>query len=118
MTKKQVHGTWTLAAAFFLAGSVALAQNNQEHWVATWVSAQQQPAAPAASRGGAAAGPAAGPAAAGQQPAAAPAPAPPRGNNPPAAGQRGAPAPSSFNNQTVRMIVHTTIPGKRVRVQL
>jgi lysophospholipase L1-like esterase len=29
-----------------------------------------------------------------------------------------APPPSTFNNQTIRMIVHTSIPGRRARVQL
>ena len=67
--------------------------NAQEHWVGTWAAAPQQ------GRGG-------------PPPAQANAAAPP-------AGQRGpAPAPSSFKDQTVRMIVHTSIGGERARVTL
>jgi lysophospholipase L1-like esterase len=72
--------------------------NAQEHWVGTWAAAPQQ------GRGG--------PPPA-QANAAAPAAAP--------AGQRGpapAPAPTNFKDQTVRMIVHTSIGGKRARVTL
>ena len=29
----------------------------------------------------------------------------------------GSPAPAGFNNQTVRMILHTTIPGSRLRLE-
>ncbi len=85
-----------LAAA---TGHYAIAQSagNETHWVATWASAQQQP------RG---------------QPvwdAAArlllrrPQPQP---HLPP----RPAPPPSAFNNQTVRMIVRTSLGGSRLRV--
>jgi lysophospholipase L1-like esterase len=35
-----------------------------------------------------------------------------------AAPGRAAPAPSGFNNQTVRMVVHTSIGGRRARIQL
>ncbi len=83
----------------------------QDHWVATWA------AAPQAARGGGQP-PAAQPAAGGIQflpgrpdpvslnPAPAPAPQP------------GAQFRNGFNNQTVRMIVHTSIGGRRVRIQL
>lgn len=64
----------------------------QDHWVATWAASPQSPRfnfpRPAAAPG---------------QPAA---PAP---NLPP---------PPAFNNQTIRMIVHTSIGGRRARVQL
>jgi lysophospholipase L1-like esterase len=70
--------------------------NAQEHWVGTWAAAPQQ------GRGG-------------PPPAQANAAAPPAAP----AGQRGpAPAPTSFKDQTVRMIVHTSIGGKRARVTL
>src|SRR2546426_5093764 len=39
----------------------------------------------------------------------------------PLGGQRGAPAPpapTSFNDQTIRMIVHTSLGGRRARVTL
>lgn len=69
----------------------------QDHWVATWAASPQaarvnfpRPA---------------------QAPAAAPAPAP-------ASPAPPFPAPPSFNNQTVRMVVHTSIGGRRARVQL
>ena len=80
------------------SGSVVFAQNagNQEHWIATWAaSAQQPPAAPAA-----AAAPAAPAAGAG-----------PRGGG---GGQRGL---AALNNQTMRMVVRTSIGGQRVRVE-
>src|ERR1035437_5374441 len=78
---------------FFLAQAivvpVAPAQNRgQEHWVATWTTAQLLYRAPVA-------------------PPANPAPA-----NTPQAIARG------FNHQTVRMVVHTSIGGHRVRVKL
>jgi lysophospholipase L1-like esterase len=77
-----------------------LVAQGQERWVATWATAQAlvRPAAPARPQGSAAA-PAAG------------APAGPA-NTPQAIGARG------FNNQTVRMIVRTSIAGKRLRVRL
>jgi lysophospholipase L1-like esterase len=85
-----------LACISLPLGQLAWAQNGGEHWVATWAASPQQtrtapaPAAPAAG-----------------QPAAAP------------AAPTGAPRPGQrFNNQTVRMIVRTSIGGRRVRVQL
>jgi lysophospholipase L1-like esterase len=65
----------------------------QEHWVATWAASPQQVRAPLA-----------------PPPAAAPAPGAP----PAPAGPRPI---ASFNNQTVRMIVRTSIGGNRLRVQ-
>lgn len=76
-----------------LSAALAAAQTN-EHWVATWASAMLETNIPAA--------PAAAPVAAGAPAAAAPKPAPLR----------------SFNNQTVRMVVNTSIPGRSVRVEL
>src|SRR5215475_698098 len=78
----------------------ALAQTAyaQDHWVTTWTAAPQQP------RGG------------GPPPAAQAAPA--------AGGQRGqggpaaAPAPTVFNDQTIRMIVRTSLGGRRARITL
>ena len=69
-----------------------------DHWVATWAAspvATNVPAAPAKPPANAAA------------PAGAPAAAPAK------------PAPlRSFNNQTIRMVVNTSIPGRTVRVEL
>ena len=88
---------------------MALAAPNvhaQEHWVATWAASPQTPRfsfprfpTPAA-----------------QPSSAQPAPAAPAPGNPPPAPLF--PAPPTINNQTVRMIVHTSIGGHRVRVQL
>ncbi len=78
-----------LSLAIAQLGQFAVAQNVTDHWVATWAASPQQPRVVA-------------------QPAR------------PAATAPGAPAPppSVFNNQSVRMIVHTSIGGRRVRVQL
>ncbi|MEO8096422.1 MAG: SGNH/GDSL hydrolase family protein [Acidobacteriota bacterium] len=84
-------------------GAVAFAQSGA-HWVATWASAQQQPAA---GRGGvpgrapAQPGTPAQPQAAPQAPAATPAAA----------------VPGTLNSQTARMILRTSLGGSRVRVQ-
>jgi lysophospholipase L1-like esterase len=76
-----------------LAGS-GLAQSANEHWVATWAASMLEtnvPAAPAA---------------------------PPAAQGAPAA-QPAKPAPlRSFNNQTLRMVVNTSIPGRTLRVEL
>jgi len=81
---------FTVSLGLILTASYGIAQ---EHWVSTWGASAQQartfaPPPPAAQVNG--------------QPA-----APPRAAGP----------PSSFNNQTVRMIVRTSIGGRRVRVQ-
>src|SRR5277367_4453221 len=93
------------AFALVLLGSATLAQNAfaQEHWVATWAASPQ-------ARAGGPPRAAQPPAAPGGAPAAPAAPANPA---PPTPAQA-----SSFNNQTVRMIVHTSIGGSRVRVEL
>jgi hypothetical protein len=62
-----------------------------DHWVATWTTAQDV---------------------ARLQPAAAPATPPTTPRPAPPSGRRG------LNNQTVRMIVHTSIGGGRVRIKL
>src|ERR1700688_2193373 len=61
-----------LFALVLLHGTLVLAQSNGEHWMPTWVAAQQQPR----------------------------------------------PQGLSFNNQTVRMVVHTSVGGRRVRLHL
>ena len=76
-----------------LSGAVAAAQSS-DHWVATWAASMLETNVPAAA--------APAPVAAGAPAAAAPKPAPLR----------------SFNNQTVRMVVNTSIPGRTVRVEL
>jgi lysophospholipase L1-like esterase len=69
----------------------------QTHWVATWASAQQQPRVLTPPR-----------------PANAVAPNAPPAATPP----RPVPPPPGFNNQTVRMIVRSSIGGNRLRVHL
>lgn len=93
------------ALSLLLFGQAALAQRAASnaadmHWVATWAAAEQQPRVAGPGRGAA---PAAN--------ANAPAPNP---NTPP----RPAPPPSAFNNQTLRMIVRTSLGGNRIRVHL
>jgi lysophospholipase L1-like esterase len=67
-----------LAAVLFTSLAFASMASAQEHWVATWATATQQPRAGAAPN----------------------------------------PATTGFNDQTIRMIVHTTIGGRRARVTL
>ena len=90
-----------------LIAGVALASsaNAQDHWVTTWAAAPQQPAF---ARPPVARTPVPG----------CEAPAPPAAA--PGGQARGAipPAPTNFNDQTVRMIVHTSIGGRRARVTL
>lgn len=81
--------------AYALLATFALAQAPGEHWVATWAASVLETNVPAAP-------PAAAPAAAG-----APAPQPAK------------PGPiTKFENQTLRMVVNTSIPGRTVRVEL
>jgi lysophospholipase L1-like esterase len=86
-----------LAIGFVLAQS----PNASEHWVTTWGAAPQQRAALA------------------PRPANAPAPATaPTPANASAPTNAAAPPAGNFTNQTLRLIVHTTIGGRRVRVHL
>lgn len=109
-----------------ISGVVGLAQGARtaEHWVGAWSTAVvvATPAAPAAGGRGA-------PPAVPAQPAPTAQPQPPAAAPPPAAaGQlpQGAPGAApvgplpvrNFNNQTLRLIVHTSIGGDRVRVVL
>jgi lysophospholipase L1-like esterase len=86
-----------LIVLLFATFGLVQVANAQDHWVTTWTAAPQQP------RGG------------GPPPAAAPGAA---------AGQRGqaapaaAAAPAVFNDQTIRMVLHTTLAGRRARVTL
>ena len=101
--------------SFVFLTALAHAAVAPEHWVATWAASPQTPRfafprfpTPA---------PAAPPPANNAQPAptAPAAPAPPAQGNPPPPPLF--PAPPTISNQTVRMIVHTSIGGHRVRVQ-
>jgi lysophospholipase L1-like esterase len=93
-------------AVVLIFGTAGLAAeaNAQDHWVATWAASPQTPrfAFPRL--------PAPSPSPAPSQPA-----QPGQGNPPPAP---FFPAPPTINNETVRMIVRTSIGGHRVRVQL
>jgi lysophospholipase L1-like esterase len=90
---------WAIGAVIFAQS--AFAQTSTERWIPTWVAAPQQgrPTTPIRIA---------------QTPAAAQAPA---STQAPAAARPAGPI-VSLNNQTVRMIVHTSIGGSRVRVQL
>jgi hypothetical protein len=100
-----------MGIALVQSGALAQSRNasSPDHWVSTWATAQSL--APGSVRGGGRAG-----AAAKQGP---PQATPPqngpgqgRGNNP-----QGI-IPPLLNDQTMRMMVHTSIGGHRVRVQL
>jgi len=105
------------SSAVFAAAIFAAAKDRAipaEHWVATWATAEQviKPAPAPLGRGGLGPSGAPGFARGGSGPA--------QAQN--AAGRGGArpdgPIPPSFNDQTLRMIVRTTLGGKRVRIQL
>src|ERR1017187_4820887 len=113
---------WIPVLVLAQLGTLGLIQaqpKNQEHWVATWATAQtlvrqapaRPPATPAVAPAGAggegfAPGPAAAPPAGGAAPPAAPA------TTAQTVGARG------LNNQTVRMIVRTSVAGRLLRVRL
>ncbi len=102
--------TRTLRVGFLaaLAAAAAFGQGTGEHWVATWATSAQIYRAP----------PAAPPA---QLAAAVPATAAVVATTatPPAVAQPPRPRPpQAFNNQTVRMIIHTSLGGRRLRLQL
>jgi lysophospholipase L1-like esterase len=89
----------TIVAVVFLARCIsAQTASASEHWVSTWATSPQQPRAFPAPRPATAAAAAA---------------RPPAGTAP-----RLAPPIASFHNQTVRMIAHTSIGGRRVRIEL
>src|SRR5665213_2261189 len=99
--------------------SLAPAQNRSaatEHWVATWATSQPLEATSTLTRGG--------PPRAQPQQASPPQGAPASGPQgpppaPPGRGRGGPPpVPPTLNDQTVRMVVHTSIGGRRVRIEL
>src|SRR5436190_16803592 len=97
----------TVVMRCLLLIAAALPALSQQHWVATWGTAQQQYRA--AGRGGPAA-------AAGRGPQTTSPPAPT-----PGAPARRFPVPpplAGLNNQTVRMVVRTSIGGRSLRVRL
>src|SRR5947207_3275580 len=91
------------AVATLLAADVAFSQSGQQHWVATWAASPIATAIPAAAPVNAAP---ATPVVAPGAPAAA------------AAKPAGPPPFRSANNQTIRMVVNTSIGGPSVRVEL
>src|SRR5712691_11352051 len=110
-----------------LSSAAGLAQGGRaaEHWVGAWSTAvvvATPIAAPAAGRGAppAAAPGQPGPVAQPAPPAGAPTPAP--GGQPPqgapGAAPAGPPPVRNFNNQTLRLIVHPSIGGDRLRIVL
>ncbi|MGB9070645.1 MAG: SGNH/GDSL hydrolase family protein [Candidatus Acidiferrales bacterium] len=108
MLNRAFRRAWIVCA---FAAALAISAHNaaaQDHWVATWAASPQTPrfAFPRFPT----------PAGNNAQPAPA-APVPPAAGNAPAPPPLF-PAPPTINNQTVRMIVRTSIGGHRVRVQL
>lgn len=95
MTMRNLNRARVFILALALTGMVPSAVA-QEHWVATWATSPQAPRVNF------------------PRPAQPATPAPPAQGNPPAA---FAPPPN-INNQTVRMVVHTSIGGRRARIQL
>ncbi len=105
-----------LCAPFGLLVRVANAAD--EHWVATWAAAPQQPATGRGGRGGPAPNPGAPTPATAPAGAAAAAPsAAPAAAAAPAT-TVNAPPNTGYNNQTLRMFVRTSIGGLRARVHL
>ena len=96
MTSAQ-RNSLAVVAAIVLAGSAWAQNGSGEHWVSTWAAAPQQPFTFGPP-------PPPPPSATGQAPAA---PAPPAFQ-----------IIKSFQNQTIRMVVPTSIGGRRVRIQL
>src|SRR3954465_13586449 len=80
--------SWLLAITAFGAAAVISAQNGADNWVTSWTTAQQL-VAPT------------GP------------PRPARTKGPEASN-----LPASFADQTVRMVAHVSLGGRRVRVEL
>jgi lysophospholipase L1-like esterase len=120
--KQRMRTTFRLVFLSTLAfESLAPAQNRSaatEHWVATWATSQPLAATSTLGRGGP---PRATQPPQSSTPQGAPA-ASPQAPPPPGPQGRGAggqpPVPSSLNDQTIRMVVHTSIGGRRVRVEL
>lgn len=96
-----------LAAALCLLPQFGLAQSRGERWVTTWATAQQL--APMTFGPRRAGPPPQAPTPAAEQP-----PRPPQGRGGPLA----FPVPATFADQTVRMIVRTSLGGARVRITL
>jgi lysophospholipase L1-like esterase len=86
---------WLLTFCFCASvAAAAPASSASEHWVTTWATAESlAPVAPIGGR-------------------------PPRSDAKPARPSPVGPIPDKFVNQTVRMIIRTSIGGRRVRVQL
>jgi lysophospholipase L1-like esterase len=102
-----------LAAALCLTSLAATAQTGRrsaagEHWISTWATAQQLAPASFPGRGGPPPGNGRGSSAPGRQ-----------GNaRPPQTGPNATNLPETFADQTVRMIVRTSVGGSRLRVEL
>ena len=112
--------SWALGVAALLTASIGLTSarsafaqraSDQDHWVPTWGTAQQLiRVVPTQGRGAPPAQPPATPQPASAQPGVSTPP-----TTPPPAGPAGL---QTVNNQTIRMIVRTSIGGKRARVKL
>ncbi|MEO8592386.1 MAG: SGNH/GDSL hydrolase family protein [Candidatus Solibacter sp.] len=110
---------WVVLAIGLAGGPwLGAAKDAGEHWVATWATSQQLTA------GGNVGGRGGGRGAPAVPPVVPPATAtvPPAAPRPPQAGRGAGPnasnLPASFADQTVRQIVHVSLGGRRVRVEL
>ena len=102
---------WGCVCALSALVTAAPAQNPGEHWVATWATAEQMAVAGSGRGAASASGPVVG---------IVPAPPPPPSPPPGTPGRRFPipPTLAGLNNQTVRMIVRSSIGGNRVRVRV
>ena len=114
MTRQRTYIAATAACIFSVAATALAQTTTGEHWVATWATAQQL----AVTGGGLAGRGAVAGSGAAAATVAAPTPPPPPAPGTP---QRRFPVPptlAGLNNQTVRMIVRTSIGGSRVRIRV
>jgi len=92
-----------------------------EHWVSTW--ATSQPIGPTTTLGGGRGGPPGPQPQPGVTPSGSPAPTPVQAPSAPSSAQPGRGrgpqmnAPATINDQTVRMVVHASIGGSRIRLE-
>jgi lysophospholipase L1-like esterase len=104
-----------LLSVFIACYSMSLAQSKGEHWVSTWATAQQlMPSSFPGARGNAPPQGARGPQIQPPPPAAAPS----ASQGPITPNQQQRSVPVSIEDQTIRMIVHITLGGRDLRIEI